>query len=165
MPESINTKNLKSEPKIPTAAKIPGALGSAFSREFGFHLPLSKTYSTSILIDKAFMTGDKEFRSSYLAKEHCVAKVVLCDGRVWEVLTEPIGLTDVGLIAYTASKKPIMTGTGHLLPNGDATFKLATLYPNITNMAKVTATAQGSVTRGSDGSITASASVSVSAEC
>jgi hypothetical protein len=130
---------------VDVALQIPASWQPHFEHASGFTLRLPQDNTATILIDKRFMKGDRASRLRFVSAEQVIGHVVLCAGPAWDVRTEPIGPATCGISVYTAAGKAIAAGTGKVLANGEATFSVATLYPNITNRIKVTYGVEGKV--------------------
>jgi hypothetical protein len=130
---------------VDIALQIPASWYPHFEHSSGITLRLPQDNTATILIDRRFTRGDRASRLRFINAEQVIAHVVLCAGPAWDVRTEPIGPATCGICVYTAGGKAIAAGTGKVLANGEATFSVATLYPNITNRIKVTYGVEGKV--------------------
>jgi len=122
---------------IPEDVKPKRTWGKFFDRSSGFSLRLPKTYWLSVFVDRRFMVGTYKRRTAFLSRDRVVAHCVSCVGEVWELRTERTGPHRIGAVMYTDRGKAIAAGTGEVLRDGTVRGKISTLYPGMTNRAKV----------------------------
>ena len=138
MPQTTSYQgDLKTGPKPPTTVKPAAEWGSTYSPDDGFTVRVADKFDVYVFLDQRLIDVTK--RDKLLDKVATIAHVI---GRLpaldWRVDAEPIDGGQVGLCIYTHRGKALMAGTGVLKPNGFV-FKLATIYPSVTNFCKLTA--------------------------
>lgn len=142
MPVKTFEGKAKSE-ALSAGAKPDPSWGKTFSSTFGFTLSIDPKSPIEVFPHTALSAVESTKALRLLAKPNTIAHLVTCERSHWEIRSEPIGEREFGLTAYTDYGKAILAGTATLNQKGGLSFKLSTLYPNITNRKKQTVEAKG----------------------
>jgi hypothetical protein len=133
----LRTVSITRTQRIPDDVLPEKKWGKTFKRESGFALKVLK-YWMSVFIDERLTAFNPEYLKELYSTEATPAHLVSCVGERWNVVTEPIGKKQLGIIIYTASGKALASGTAELLNSQEIHLQFSTLYPNITNATKLT---------------------------
>jgi hypothetical protein len=112
--------------------------GRSFVQTSGFSLRLSPRHSVAVFVDRRFGEARGLKRMAFLQKPRILARCISTVGFEWTIHCEPLGERKIGIIAYSAVGKAILTGTGMIQDDGAFRAKLAPLYKGITNRCRIT---------------------------
>jgi len=124
------------EAAVPPSVPLNPEWGQQFAHNNALQFHLAPGRTAYLFLHAKLLSDDSNEVSELLSKDATVGHLLNCEGQEWVINTEATSDGRFGLIVYTATGKPYLSGEGHFDSSGVWSASFVTLYIRVFGIRK-----------------------------